>query len=266
MASEIISRADAKAKGLSRYFTGNACKHGHIAERQTTNGVCLLCRCEIEKRWKCRHPDALREQWKRQSARHRIENSDRVNRNKKKWAEANPEKLREKHRRWRKNNPEQDRAINRASRTKLRNANPDKFRLANKIYKAANADRLAPIAIERTKRWQADNPERHKALARKMRHNRRARMLKATGSYTQIQIDDLIERQNWICATAPCGASLRKRKELDHIVAIARGGSNEITNLQWLCPRCNRKKNAKSPAEWALLCEKLFPQAKDPAP
>jgi hypothetical protein len=30
---EIISRAEAKARGLTRYFTGKPCKYGHIAER-----------------------------------------------------------------------------------------------------------------------------------------------------------------------------------------------------------------------------------------
>ncbi len=40
---EIISRKDAKAKGLKRYFTGKPCKHGHIAEKTTVNGSCVDC-------------------------------------------------------------------------------------------------------------------------------------------------------------------------------------------------------------------------------
>jgi len=35
---EIISRKEAKALGLTRYFTGKPCKHGYIAERDT--GTC----------------------------------------------------------------------------------------------------------------------------------------------------------------------------------------------------------------------------------
>ena len=40
---DIITRKEAKAQGLPRYFTGKPCKHGHIAERQTSKGVCEEC-------------------------------------------------------------------------------------------------------------------------------------------------------------------------------------------------------------------------------
>lgn len=41
---EIISRKDAIAKGLTRYFTGKPCKYGNIAIRYTSN---KMCRCEV---------------------------------------------------------------------------------------------------------------------------------------------------------------------------------------------------------------------------
>ena len=40
---EIISRHDAMTRGLPRYFTGQACKRGHVAERMTRNADCLGC-------------------------------------------------------------------------------------------------------------------------------------------------------------------------------------------------------------------------------
>lgn len=40
---EIIIRKDAKALGLSKYFTGKPCKHGHVEERRTDNGNCKEC-------------------------------------------------------------------------------------------------------------------------------------------------------------------------------------------------------------------------------
>ena len=40
---KIISRKEAKGLGLSRYFTGKPCKHGHIAERDTGAGRCVEC-------------------------------------------------------------------------------------------------------------------------------------------------------------------------------------------------------------------------------
>ena len=39
----MISRADAQAKHLPRYFTGVACKHGHVAERYTASKTCCEC-------------------------------------------------------------------------------------------------------------------------------------------------------------------------------------------------------------------------------
>lgn len=41
--SELITRKDAKAQGLLRYFTGIPCSNGHIAERYVRNCVCLTC-------------------------------------------------------------------------------------------------------------------------------------------------------------------------------------------------------------------------------
>ena len=40
---EVISRKDARDRGLKRYFTGRPCKYGHIAERFTSNGSCVEC-------------------------------------------------------------------------------------------------------------------------------------------------------------------------------------------------------------------------------
>jgi 5-methylcytosine-specific restriction endonuclease McrA len=37
------SRAEARALGLPRYFTGKLCKHGHIAERYTATYRCQVC-------------------------------------------------------------------------------------------------------------------------------------------------------------------------------------------------------------------------------
>jgi 5-methylcytosine-specific restriction endonuclease McrA len=37
-----------------------------------------------------------------------------------------------------------------------------------------------------------------------------------------------------------CGST--ESLEVDHIIPLARGGSNELDNLQILCKKCNRKK------------------------
>jgi len=40
---QIITKAEAKAHGLGKYFTGNPCKHGHVAERYIGNSGCCEC-------------------------------------------------------------------------------------------------------------------------------------------------------------------------------------------------------------------------------
>ena len=40
---EIISRKEAKAKGLTHYFTGKECLYGHLAKRLTANWECTEC-------------------------------------------------------------------------------------------------------------------------------------------------------------------------------------------------------------------------------
>jgi hypothetical protein len=40
---EIINRQQARDRSLKRYFTGGACKRGHVAQRLTSNGNCIEC-------------------------------------------------------------------------------------------------------------------------------------------------------------------------------------------------------------------------------
>lgn len=40
---KIITRQEAIAQGLSKYFTGKPCKNGHVSER-TIRGACIECR------------------------------------------------------------------------------------------------------------------------------------------------------------------------------------------------------------------------------
>jgi len=53
---EIISRKDAIALGLKRYFTGEPCKLGHVAEKRVRG--CECCEC-VKLRWRKYHVDNL---------------------------------------------------------------------------------------------------------------------------------------------------------------------------------------------------------------
>jgi 5-methylcytosine-specific restriction endonuclease McrA len=93
------ARKDALALGLKRYFTGVACCRGHVAERRTSTGQCLLCEPKKTPR---RRGDRTRTL---QNARIRAREYHRDNREARRayyenWKAENPGKAREN---WRNN-------------------------------------------------------------------------------------------------------------------------------------------------------------------
>jgi hypothetical protein len=51
------SRLEAHEKNISHYFTGEPCVNGHIEKRRTTDGHCLTCDCEYQKRKRKNRPE-----------------------------------------------------------------------------------------------------------------------------------------------------------------------------------------------------------------
>lgn len=47
---QLLSRKSAFDKGVSRYFTGKPCVHGHVSERSTVNGRCVECHRESQRK------------------------------------------------------------------------------------------------------------------------------------------------------------------------------------------------------------------------
>ena len=50
------TRISAAALGIKSYFTGKPCPHGHIAERYTSNGTCIACIPERNKKQYHKNP------------------------------------------------------------------------------------------------------------------------------------------------------------------------------------------------------------------
>lgn len=79
---------------------------------------------------------------------------------------------------------------------------------------------------------------------------RQDRMRQADGEHTAQDIVDIYESQSGLCVY--CSADLEETSyHIDHIYPISLGGSNWPRNLQLTCPRCNIRKHAKHPAEFA---------------
>jgi 5-methylcytosine-specific restriction endonuclease McrA len=217
----IVTRAQAKAAGLPRYFTGNACIYGHVVERNTASGNCRLC--SITK----------------SNAAHKA-NREKSNANARAWLHRNKAKAAAQALARRQKDPEHYREIARRWARK----NVEKRR----AYHLANAEAIKA----RVRQWGIDNPERATALKR----NRRARVAAAEGFHTGAEIRDLLKKQNGRCVY--CSVSILKKFHADHIVSLADGGSNWIGNIQLTCPTCNMRKNRTDPIAFAHRMGRLL--------
>lgn len=141
-----------------------------------------------------------------------------------------------------------------------RHRDPEERKRANKRYYS----KLGSMAkqIERGRTQRAKKPEQYREAHRRRRkenpeqyrayiHRRRARKLKGGGNHTGQELLDLGTKQKWKCASPECRKSIKGKYHVDHILPLARGGSDFIKNVQLLCPPCNHKKSAKDPIVWA---------------
>lgn len=94
---ELRTRQEAFSAGLTTYFTGKPCKHGHIVDRQVSNATCMTCAADRAKR---KSPATKT----KDSARKRA------------WNEANRPAQLEKKRRYYQENMDRMKAINAAYR------------------------------------------------------------------------------------------------------------------------------------------------------
>src|SRR5882762_5561438 len=114
---EIVTLQNARKHGLTRYFTGQPCKRGHLAERGTASRACVECASSWEKNWRKTNPSAARskdkdrhvkraEQEREYNKNYRIEHGERLLSKERKIYAENPEKFRSKTRRYVKQNKE----------------------------------------------------------------------------------------------------------------------------------------------------------------
>jgi 5-methylcytosine-specific restriction endonuclease McrA len=230
---EIISRADAKARGLKRYFTGLPCKHGHVAQSMVSNRRCCVCLRAGKLAWDAANPEKVKATslQTREKAKPKKSEYDKI------YREKNGNKLAEYRAAYYVENREQLLAKDK----QWRDENAVVHRARSRRWYHENIDR----ARERNRKQKRDNPEKVNALNAKRRAIKRG----AEGVHTADEINALFAKQNGKCAF--CFCSIKKGYHVDHVVPLIRGGSNWISNIQLLCQPCNNRKHAKDPIKFA---------------
>lgn len=96
------------------------------------------------------------------------------------------------------------------------------------------------------KQWR-DRPDN---VYSEVRRARRAADHGATGTHTEVELLGILVAQGHHCAC--CMDALDGNGHRDHIIPLAKDGTDDASNYQWLCMSCNTSKNDLLPAEWAV--------------
>jgi len=200
-------------------------------DRTASNGlscICAKCSNKAAKQWHADNLEHAHEYRKRRAKEHpEALLLHRVLR---------AEKIAETKRNWRRNNP-------------------DKV----KKHKSDSQKRNRDAANRRSKRWRKAHPEKAREETRIQGHRRSH----ASGVFTKADIERQLRAQTdkkgiphcWWCGkvlkpTVKWGDRTRIGYDIDHVIPISRGGTNDPSNLVLSCPHCNDRKGAKLPSEW----------------
>lgn len=114
----------------------------------------------------------------------------------------------------------------------------------SKAWRECNPDKW----LAYSKRWQAKNPAKYRA----QQSRRRARVRNAL-------CDSNADIAKWVshvrdaprlrCHWCKCIVA-RPARTLDHVIALARGGSHTVANFCMSCRSCNSRKGDKSTFDW----------------
>jgi 5-methylcytosine-specific restriction endonuclease McrA len=72
------------------------------------------------------------------------------------------------------------------------------------------------------------------------------------------QLKDKFDQQKGRCALSGFPMTLGVNAELDHIIPVAKGGSRDISNTQWVLRVVNRMKRDLPESEFFTLIEALY--------
>lgn len=136
----------------------------------------------------------------------------------------------------------------RQARKEYYEKNREKILAHNRLYNQENKEKISA----RNKSYYESHKEDFLFKARE-----RKKKIKETkdGTITKEALDCMYEQQFHKCDY--CGANLDELgKHLDHILPLAKDGTHTLSNVHWVCPRCNLSKNDQTEEEWFNMLEK----------
>lgn len=227
---EKISRKEASSQGLSKYFTGKPCKHGHIDYRYVCDCTCFQCARDKVARYKEKYPHKVKEHRANRVKKYHSceETRAKAIAESARWVRENKERAREYQRNYHQKNREK----------RIR-------QVKDRIAEKRNDPEWVAKERARSAKKKKDNPEAYRSYDR----TRRARLKNSEGVHTANDVAKILESQCYKCVY--CKKDIRDEYDVDHIIPLAKGGSNWPKNLQCLCPECNGRKWAKCPIDFA---------------
>jgi 5-methylcytosine-specific restriction endonuclease McrA len=233
MANPDITAADLKKcsccgeeKPRSEFYKCAACKDG-------LRGECKRCVSSKQSDYNEKNADKIR------AHKRQVYWQDPESRREKarKYGRENAERARERAKQWYWSNRESALESKRA----YHHENAPKLAEKKRAYRLNNLGKIR----EAGRRFYAENKERLRPSRKAAKAMRRS----AEGVVTKDDVAWLLEMQRWKCAV--CAQSVKRaRYHLDHIMPLAKGGTNNRDNLQVLCPSCNLSKSSKHPVDF----------------
>lgn len=235
----IVTRKEAIARGLNRYFTGKPCPKGHLSERMVCDWKCVQCRIEYRRERVAADPAIYAKNREYRKSRYR---------NDPEWREF---RLAEA-------------AAHRASRVaenreyfkKHYRENKERISRQNREQRAKRLS--CPDARAAERKRSALSKKKHPESTRASAQNRRAMLRGAEGRYNKSDVVKILKAQGGVCTY--CKADLSNGYHVDHMTPISRGGSNWPSNLQCLCAPCNLSKWTKTHEEYLEHLKKKPPE------
>lgn len=140
-------------------------------------------------------------------------------------------------------------------------ANPERKRVSDAAYHAANKEKATTNALkwsranrESVNRRNAEYKKRNPQVVLDQSHRRRARKRGVASLIVASQdITRLKRRFGGLCAYCGCGGKMT----IDHVVPLSRGGAHSLGNLLPVCQQCNFSKHNKFLFEWMVWKQKM---------